>query len=188
MTTKLTPRQASFVAEYLKDLNATQAARRAGYSERTVNRQGPRLLVNVGVAAAIQEAFEERSRRTEITQDRVLLELARLAFADIGEIVSWDKVSVSIRASEELSEDAIRSIREIVESGDGHGRRVQIKLHDKKGPLELLMRHLGMLRGEQRSPLDFGPEGNVKLFELRVVYDNPVESVGDLPGELEAGV
>ncbi len=72
MTRKLTRKQQVFVEEYLVDLNATQAAIRAGYSARTAEQQGPRLLGNVGVAAAIQAAMEARSERTGITQDYVL--------------------------------------------------------------------------------------------------------------------
>ena len=67
---KLTPKQQRFITEYLVDLNATQAAKRAGYQHP--NKQGPRLLVNVGVAKAIAAAQAERVKRTEITQDYVL--------------------------------------------------------------------------------------------------------------------
>ena len=76
---KMTPRQQRFVDEYLLDLNATQAAIRAGYSARTAEQQGPRLLGNAGVAAAIQAAQEARSERVHITQDDVLRGLRREA-------------------------------------------------------------------------------------------------------------
>ncbi len=66
----LTPKQERFVAEYLVDLNATAAAERAGYEHP--NKQGPRMLVNVGIAKAIASAQAKRSERTEITQDYVL--------------------------------------------------------------------------------------------------------------------
>ena len=67
-----TPKQQCFIEEYLVDLNATQAAIRAGYSEKTANEQGSRLLANVSVAAAVEEAMAERSERTKVTQDCVL--------------------------------------------------------------------------------------------------------------------
>ena len=67
---KLTPKQQRFVEEYLIDLNATKAAVRAGYAQP--NKQGPRMLVNVGIAAAIRKAMDERSERTGIDQDWVL--------------------------------------------------------------------------------------------------------------------
>ncbi len=75
----LTPRQARFVEEYLLDLNATAAAKRAGYSERTAYAQGQRLLKHVEIAAAIQKAQEARSGRTEITQDEVIQGLKKEA-------------------------------------------------------------------------------------------------------------
>jgi phage terminase small subunit len=70
--TGLTAKQAQFVAEYLIDLNATQAAIRVGYSEKTANIQGPRLLSNVSIAAAISEATKKRIRAAEITAQDVL--------------------------------------------------------------------------------------------------------------------
>lgn len=73
----LNPKQERFVAEYLKDLSATAAAKRAGYSERTAHAQGPRLLAHAGIAAAIQAAMDQRAERTEITADSVLEGIAR---------------------------------------------------------------------------------------------------------------
>lgn len=70
--TDLTPKQRRFVAEYLVDLNATQAAIRAGYSEHTAKQQGQRLLTNADVADAIGAALKTRSDRTEVTQDQVV--------------------------------------------------------------------------------------------------------------------
>jgi len=87
---ELTPKQARFVAEYLIDLNATQAAVRAGYSARTAASQGARLLKHGGVARAVQAAQQARAVRTEITQDRVLQELARIAFFDIRRLYRAD--------------------------------------------------------------------------------------------------
>ena len=68
----LTPKQESFVEEYLIDLNATQAAIRSGYSEKTANEQSSRLLANVKVAAEVAKAHAERAARTKVTQDYVL--------------------------------------------------------------------------------------------------------------------
>lgn len=69
----MTPKQEAFVREYLIDLNATQAAIRAGYSEQTAEQQGHQLLKKTLVAAAVQIGMDERSKRTEITQDYVLM-------------------------------------------------------------------------------------------------------------------
>lgn len=69
---KLTPKQERFVAEYLIDLNATQAAIRAGYSKKTARQVGSRMLTNVDIEKAIQEAMIKREKRTDITADYVL--------------------------------------------------------------------------------------------------------------------
>jgi phage terminase small subunit len=87
---ELTARQQRFVEEYLIDLNATQAAIRAGYSEKTAQVQSSRLLSNVMVAAAIAEAQSARSERTEITQDMVVRELAKIGFSDLRKVLTKD--------------------------------------------------------------------------------------------------
>lgn len=69
---RLNAKQQRFVDEYLIDLNATQAAIRAGYSEKTANQQGPRLLVNAGIQQAIEAGKAKREERTQITADYVL--------------------------------------------------------------------------------------------------------------------
>ncbi len=76
---KLTPKQARFVEEYLIDLNATQAAIRAGYSAKTANEQGAQLLAKLSIRQAVAEAQTIRSKRTEITQDEVIQGLKREA-------------------------------------------------------------------------------------------------------------
>lgn len=78
---QLTPKQERFVEEYLKDLNATQAAIRAGYSAHTAEQQGPRLLGNVGIQEAIRVGQEARSKRTKIDADWVLRRLKEEADA-----------------------------------------------------------------------------------------------------------
>lgn len=88
----LTDKQRVFVAEYLKDLNATQAAIRAGYSARTANEQGARLLANVSVAAAIAKAMDVRSERTEITQDMVLERWWAIATADANDVIQFRRI------------------------------------------------------------------------------------------------
>lgn len=84
---QITEKQQRFVEEYLIDLNATQAAIRAGYSAKTADQQGSRMLANVKVQQAISVAMAERSKRTGINQDRVVLELARIAFVKMTDLV-----------------------------------------------------------------------------------------------------
>ena len=83
----MTKKQKRFVEEYLIDLNATQAAIRAGYSPHTAKDIGCENLAKPNIAAAISQAMAERSRRTGINQDRVLQELARIGFAKITDVV-----------------------------------------------------------------------------------------------------
>lgn len=85
ITKKLTPRQERFVEEYLIDLNATQAAVRAGYSKRTAQEQGSRLLSNVMVQTAVQKRMDARSKRTEITSDAVLGEIMYITMSNLAD-------------------------------------------------------------------------------------------------------
>lgn len=147
----LTPKQQRFVEEYLTDLNATQAATRAGYSARTANEQGSRLLANVSVRFAIETAQQERSRRTGITQDRVLQELARIAFFDLRRLYRDDG---SLKGMHELDDDAAAVLAgvDVIESKGGDDERPvaeftkKVKVPDKVAALALAMRHLGMLK------------------------------------------
>ncbi len=144
----LTPKQERFVAEYLVDLNATQAAIRAGYSPQTADVQGPRLLGNVGVAAAIQVAKEARNARTGITADRVLQELEALAFSDVDHYVIDDAGNVHLaEGAPALAKRAISSIKRKAWSdgeGGGHTVEVEYKFWDKPGQLKLAGRHVGL--------------------------------------------
>lgn len=82
----MTPKQRAFVLEYLVDLNATQAAIRAGYSAKTADQQGSRLLANVKVAEAISAAQLARSEKTKIDADWVLARLAAETSADVADL------------------------------------------------------------------------------------------------------
>lgn len=99
-TACLTKKQERFCLEYLVDLNGKQAAIRAGYSERTAEQQASRLLSNVKVDEAIQNAMGERARRTKVSVDDVLHELSELAFAKLEEGII--KPSDKIRSLELL--------------------------------------------------------------------------------------
>ncbi len=81
----LTPKQERFVQEYLVDLNATQAAIRAGYSAKTASRIGPELLVKTCISEAIQKAMKKREKRTEVTQDYVITKLREIAEKDASD-------------------------------------------------------------------------------------------------------
>lgn len=84
----LTPKQSLFVREYLVDLNATQAAIRAGYSKKTAGQIGEQLLKKLEIATELQKAMKERGERTGITADRVLNEIERLAMFDPADLIN----------------------------------------------------------------------------------------------------
>lgn len=134
---KLTPKQARFVQEYLIDLNATQAAIRAGYSPDTANQNGPRLLVNAGVERAIQDAMDARAARTLTSQDKIVRELARIAFSDIRELFNDDGQMLPMS---EWPDDLAASISSLKDVDAGR----EIKMWDKMSALEKLMKHMGM--------------------------------------------
>lgn len=90
MRVALTDKQKAFVLEYLVDLNATQAAVRAGYSEKTADRIGPELLGKTCVSEAIAKALRERQERTKITQDKVIEEIAKNAFKEASDATESD--------------------------------------------------------------------------------------------------
>lgn len=140
-----------FVAEYLIDLNATKAAERAGYSAKTAKQQGSRLLTKADIIKAVGDKSEKRVEKLEITADRVLQELAKLAFANTSDYIQiTDKGEAFVDLSK-LTRDQAAAIQEIrVDetgggSGDGRRERVQrttFKLADKGLNLERLGRHL----------------------------------------------
>lgn len=143
----MTEKQQRFCEEYLIDLNATQAAIRAGYSPRTANEQGARLLANVSISKAIAQAMAERSRRTGVSADRVVRELARIAFANAGDLIDASDATLK---SDAVPDDlaAIQSIK-VKDLGD-LGVEREIRLADKLKALELLGRHLGIFNDKLR--------------------------------------
>lgn len=144
---KLTDKQKRFCEEYLIDLNATQAAIRSGYSEKTAAAQAARLLINVKVQAYISELREKQSRRTEITADRVLEELAAIAFSDRTEIAYIENRNVVLVSTDKWSENTKKSVAGIKENQNG----IEVKSYDKVRALELIGKHLGMFDAQNHS-------------------------------------
>ncbi len=144
MVSNLTDKQERFVEEYLVDLNATQAAIRAGYSEKTAAVIGFQNLTKLNIAEAIQVKRQEISEETGITIKRVLEEEATLAFLDIADL--FDENGFLIKKMSEIPEETRRAIAglEVIVSDVGLETRYKFKLNDKGKALERLGRHLGM--------------------------------------------
>lgn len=140
---ELAEKQKVFADEYLIDLNATRAYKVAYprvKKDEVAAVNGSKLLRNTKVAAYIAERMQERQKRTEVTQDRVVQELAAIAFAratDYAEVIGG---TVHIKDTSELDDNQVRAIAGIKEGANG----IEIKLNDKEKALELLGRHLGM--------------------------------------------
>lgn len=137
---KMTKKQKLFVDEYLIDLNATQAAIRAGYSVSSAKEIACENLTKPNIQEAIAKAMAERSKRTGISQDRVVQELAKLAFVNIADVVDLETGLVKETAT---AED-LACIQSIKIKPTEFGEEREIKFYDKKGSLESLGKHLGM--------------------------------------------
>lgn len=156
----LTAKMIRFAEEYIVDLNATQAAIRAGYSEKTAKSIGQENLTKPDLQEYIQKLMDERSKRTEITADMVLKEYAKIGFSNITDYlkvsvkprpvtietadgtttIMEDVQGVDLFDTDTVDPEKMRAVAEIKQTRDG----IALKLHDKKGALDSIARHLGM--------------------------------------------
>jgi phage terminase small subunit len=149
---KLTPKQERFVAEYLKDLNATQATIRAGYKSKRPDQIGYEHLRKPEIQAALAEARNKQSERTELEADQILRELAMVGFADIGNYFDFSGQDLRMRAAAAIPAEARRAISSIkikryVEKQGEYKEPVEIvefRLCSKIAALEKLGKHLGL--------------------------------------------
>ncbi|KIQ60188.1 terminase small subunit [Pseudomonas fluorescens] len=159
---ELTGKRARFVDEYLIDLNATQAALRAGYSEKTAYSQGQRLLKDVEVQAQLQKRMQDRQQRTEINADYVLKRLVEIDQLDVVDILDntgnfkpvldWPKVWRQTLSGMDVQE---------MMSGDIESVIRKIKWPDKLKNLELLGKHVNVNAFRDQVSVDV----NVSLSE-----------------------
>ena len=141
---RMTEKQKRFVDEYLIDLNATQAAIRAGYSVKTAREQASQNLTKLNIQQAISEKMAERSKRTGVNQDRIVLELAKIAFVNAADVIDSDDATIKAGATADDTA-AIQSVKvKVIPTKEGEGVEREIRLNDKLKALELLGKHLGM--------------------------------------------
>lgn len=173
----LTAKQQRFVEEYLVDMNATQAAIRAGYSAKTAEQGGAQLLGNIKVAAAVKEGRERLAQKAGVTAEKVVAEYAKLGFANMLDYIRVVDGSPVVDMST-INRDMGAAIGEVTSevymerTGDPENpvepvKRTKFKLADKKGALDSLARHLGMFteRHEHSGP-DGGPIPNKYTVEF----------------------
>lgn len=140
----MTNKQKRFCEEYLVDLNATQAAIRAGYSSKTAGAIGAENLEKPQIRARIDKALAEQSKRTGVTADRVVRELARVAFVNSQDVIDFDSATIKSGADRDDTA-AIASVKvKTIPTADGDGVEREIKMADKLKALELLGRRLGL--------------------------------------------
>lgn len=137
-----------FVKEYPKDFNAKQAAIRAGYSKKSAESQGSRLLRDAEVSAEIKKAQEKRGAKIDVTVEDIARELKRIAFADLRRVGKWSGSTFDLKESEKLTDDEAAAISEISVDVGRYGTKIRVKLHDKKAALHLLGQHIGMFEGD----------------------------------------
>lgn len=159
----LSPRHRRFVLEYLVDLNATQAAVRAGYRALNADVVGPRLLGSVGIRAAVNAALKDRERRVAVAADDVLRELVRVALVDPARLIDLDGRLLPLSAMPEDVRRAVASI-EVEEIFEGRGKDREhvgnlhkVKFWNKNEALRDLGKHLKLFTDVQELRHDFGP-------------------------------
>jgi len=140
---ELSKQDERFCQEYIIDLNGAQSWIRAGHKvdEHTARTMASRKLTKVDIQERIQQLMDERAKRTELTADKVIAELARVAFNVMTDYAEWGPDGVNLKKHSELTQDqaaAVESVKESVQSG------VSIKLYDKLKALELLGKHLSL--------------------------------------------
>lgn len=169
----MTKKQKRFVEEYLIDLNATQAAIRAGYKAGSAQRAseiGSELLQKTPVAEAIQQAMAERSKRTGISQDRVIQELARIAFVNPQNVINPKDASVKADATED-DLACIQSVKvKTMDGAKGKSVEREVRLNDKMKALELLGKHLGMFKDKLEVDAD---------MDLNITIDYGEDDAGE---------
>lgn len=183
----LSEKHQRFVEEYLVDLNATQAAIRAGYSEKTAYAQGSALLKHIEVAKAIRAAKKARAERMAISQDRVLQELARIAYFDIRKTVAANGAPIPIQDLDADTAAAIAGI-DVIEQYEQVGEeRVLVgllkkyKVFDKNTAITNAMRHLGMMKDSLK--VDLPPGGSLVKVMFVDAPANPAPGAAQPEGQ-----
>ncbi|ODN40932.1 terminase small subunit [Piscirickettsia litoralis] len=178
---KLSPKKERFVEEYLIDLNATQAAIRAGYSEKTANKQGPKLLVNVGIQEEIQKRQEKLKIKAEEKQLDVIQSYVEIARTSITDVLSWKDSKITIKDSDCIPPEIARCISEITEEKSKFGSKLKIKMYDRKSSLDSLARHFGLFNQKTETEITLNPQTAMeKLTEqLFKVKENDKQNSDD---------
>lgn len=177
---KLTPKQAVFVQEYLTDYNATQAAIRAGYSERSAQEIGSENLSKPLIAKAIEQAQAERAERLGITADRVINELAKLAFSNMEDYIKKDGNGLASIDLSTVDRGQAAAISELtvdtrkLPGAEDEVEKVKFKLVDKGVNLERLGKYLKLFTDKLETELS----GNIEVTKIERTIVDPKDTNG----------
>jgi phage terminase small subunit len=163
---RMTPRQLRFVQEYLVDLNGKQAAIRAGYKPSCAAKIASDMLRRQPqIVKAVSDAMAAREFRRLLTRERILLEYARIAFADIRQIIDWGPEGLTLKEAATLSDADAAVIAEVsaIKHKAGGGRS-RLKMHDKKKALDAIVRLLGIEKAGEDAMQR--PEGALSAREI----------------------
>lgn len=166
---RLTPKQRLFVDAYLVSLNASDAARKAGY--RSPRLLGQELLANPRLQTAIAARQAQLADANAVTPERVIQELALVAFANMADYAAWDSAGVTLKASTALTAAQTRVVGEVSQTTSLTGGTVRFKLHSKVAALAHLGKHLGLF------PDKIQIEIFTKLQHVRSMPDADLEAL-----------
>lgn len=171
----LSAKHRRFADEYLVDLNAAAAYRRVGYkakSDHVAAVSASKMLANPDITAYVAARQAVLANKLGITQEKVLSEYAKLAFSDPRKVAEWGPGGVKLKHSTELTDDAAACVSEVSIKPTEHGIELKFKLHDKKGALDSIAKHLGMFADERNSAVrDLADE--LRKARARIQADDP---------------
>ncbi len=186
MAEAITEKQKAFVEEYLVDLNATRAYK-AIYKnckkDETAQVNASRLLRNAKVSAYLAQRQKELQKRTEVTQESVLSELAAIAFADVADYVQvideGGLPMVCLTPTKDIPASKRAAIAGIKQGNNG----IEVKLHNKLDALDKLGRHLGLFKEHDQDLEEIADDGFIEALsgKLGEVWNGADTEAGDLP-------
>lgn len=167
----LTAKQSLFVKEYLKDRNATQAAIRAGFTGAHVEKYAWELMQNKEIAFLIEKELGElkarAKKKAQVSEERWLKEVARIAFFDPADVAEWSSRTVELKDSSDVPAGARRLISEISSTSTQFGKNVKVKFHSKIQALGMIQDYLGL----SKKKLELSPGENQSATERELSDD-----------------